>query len=133
MDHTTKTVLFVTLDGPHRSDSTTTLLRLVEAALAQHHEVRVWACGGATLLTQHTLGVHKPRNFLDLEAEYPSTAAVIESLLTRAGPVLQWYICRHCMEERGATAQMRLVKIQPPFRFFEHVRLADACLVMGPL
>lgn len=133
MTEASKTIFFVMLEGPYRSDATTTLLRLVDAALVQHHQVRVWACGGATLLTQRTLGAEKPRNFLDLDATYPSTAGLIAALLDHTTPLLRWYICRHCMEERGATAQIAQVKIQPPFRFFEHLRAADASLVMGPL
>ncbi len=127
---TTKNILFFTMGSPYESDLTTSLFRLVEAALAQNHEVVVWACAGATALTMETLGARKPRNFLSLGTHYPSTAALVKAMLVNSDGRLKWYICRHCMEERGATRQIAQVKVQPPFRFFRYLEQADVCLAM---
>lgn len=118
------------MGSPYESDTITSLFRLIEAALAQNHRVMVWACGGATYLTIDTLGERKPRNFLNLNADYPSTSALIQAMLTRSNGQLQWHICRHCMEERGAMNQISQVKIQPPFRLVQYIEQVDVCLRM---
>lgn len=132
MTETPQTIFFAALGAPFESDSTTTLFRLIDAALARQHTVIVWTCGGATTLTLQTLGDRRPRNFLNFDAEYPSTAKLVRALLDGSDGRLHWHICRHCMEERGATEQIEGVKIQPPFRFFHFLEQADASLVIGP-
>lgn len=127
-----KKILFAAIGVPFTSDMSTTLFRLLEAALAQGHQVSVWTCGGATSLTAETLGEHRPRNFLNMERRYPSTAALAAALLAQNLDRLEWFICRHCMEERGTIHQIEQVKIQPPFRFLKYYQQADVCLTMGP-
>lgn len=129
---TQKTILIALLASPYHSDSTTTFFRVTQAALSQGHHVIVWACKGATTLTIETLGASKPRNFLNMQGEYPSTVTLIQSLLAQHTDHLQWYICRHCMEERGATNQIKHVKIKPPFKFLDYCNQSDVCLTISP-
>jgi sulfur relay (sulfurtransferase) complex TusBCD TusD component (DsrE family) len=126
-----QTVFFVVMGAPYESELTTSLFRMIDAALDQQHRVWVWTCGGATTLTMQSLGERKPRNPLDLDAEYPTTGQFVNRMLTRGDGRLEWYICRQCMEERGANEQLAGVKIQPPFRFLRYLDQADVCLVMG--
>jgi sulfur relay (sulfurtransferase) complex TusBCD TusD component (DsrE family) len=126
-----RTIFLVVMGAPYESELTTSLFRLVDAALDQQHRVLVWTCGGATTLTMRSLGDRKPRNPLDLDAEYPSTARLIRAMLARGAGRLEWYICRQCMEERGASEQVDEVKIQPPFRFLRYLEQADVCMIMG--
>lgn len=124
------------MGAPYESELCTTLLRLVDAALRQGHPVTVWTCGGATTLTLRSLGDTKPRNLFDLgterrDATYPSTAALVTALLTMAEGRLQWLVCRHCMEERGATDQISGVVVKPPLRFLHYRDQADTALILG--
>jgi hypothetical protein len=128
---TERRLLLVVMGSPFESDLTTTLLRLVEAALAQGHRLVVWTCGGATALTLRTMGRSKPRNPLRPEARYPSTARLIGGLVSRGEGRLRWYVCRQCLEERGATVQIPEVQIRPPFRFLPCLEEADVCLSLG--
>lgn len=124
------------MGAPYESEVCTTVFRLVDAALRQEHYVTVWTCGGATTLTLRTLGATKPQNFFDLargcqHVAYPSTAALVTALLTMAEGRLQWLVCRHCMEERGATDQISGVTIISPFKFLRYRDQADTALILG--
>jgi sulfur relay (sulfurtransferase) complex TusBCD TusD component (DsrE family) len=122
---------FAITASPYVSDTVCTVLRLVEAALAQGHQVVVWACWGATYLTMDTLTERKPRNFLRVGSDYPSTSLLIQALLGRYADRLQWFVCRHCMEERGATHQIKQVKVKPPLRYLQYHQQADVRLMIG--
>lgn len=125
-------VLFLAMIGaPYESDTTTTLLRMADAAVAARHRVSVWTCGFATTLTLATLGDSKPRNLLSWDERFPSTAALVTALLDAAAGRLEWLVCRYCMEERGATAQIDGVAVRPPYEFVDRLLAADASLVMG--
>jgi sulfur relay (sulfurtransferase) complex TusBCD TusD component (DsrE family) len=125
------TALLLVMGPPYESDLTTTLLRLVEAALGAGHRIVVWTCGGATALTQRTLGASKPRNPMRPADRHPSTSRLVAGLVNRSGGALRWYVCRQCMDERGATAQIAEVVVQPPFRFLPCLEEADVCLSLG--
>jgi hypothetical protein len=124
-------LLLLLLGSPYESDLTTTLLRLVESALGRGHRLVVWACGGATALTVRTMGQGKPRNPLRPGVRYPSTARLVGALVGGSEGRLRWYVCRQCMEERGATAQIAEVKVQPAFSFLPCLESADVCLSLG--
>lgn len=123
------------MGAPYESELCTTLFRLIDAALRQEHPVTVWTCGGATTLTLQTLGDTKPRNFFDLGKEedttYPSTAALVKALLAVSEGRLQWFVCRQCMEERGAGDQIAEVAIKSPFKFLQYRNKADTALILG--
>ncbi|MCC5603251.1 DsrE family protein [Nostoc favosum] len=132
-----KSSIFLGVMGaPYESELCTSLLRIVDAAITQGDQVIVWTCGGATTLTQKTLSNVKPYNLLDVAAdkkktEYPSTMALIRELLEVAEGRVQWFVCRHCMEERGAIEQMEEVKVKSPFKFLHYLEQADVSMILG--
>ncbi len=130
-------ILCALMASPYESDLTTTLLRLINESIRQSHRVVVWTCGGATTITHRGIGQSKPRNMLDLGTKretkgYPSILAVIETLIRTSEGNLNWYVCRHCMEERGVPDQIDGVKVQAPFRFIHYRQQSDVTLFMGP-
>lgn len=137
MSNQTGKALFLGIMGaPYESELATTALRMVDEALRQGHRVTVWTCGGATALTLLSLGESKPRNLLDLACQrsgrhYPTTAALVGNLLGTAEDRLQWLVCRHCMEERGAFEQMAGVKIVSALKFWRYLNQADVSMVVG--
>jgi hypothetical protein len=115
------------------ADLETSIFGIAHAALARDHAVTVWTCGWATGLTQSTLV--RPLDPLaygrDADCVYPSTAQVVQSLIRHSEGRLRWYVCRYCMEEHGAVAQIPDVEIQLPFSFNTYLVLADQSIVMG--
>jgi sulfur relay (sulfurtransferase) complex TusBCD TusD component (DsrE family) len=131
-----KSLFIGVMGAPYESELSTTVVRMVDEALRQCRRVTVWTCGGATSLTLRALGDSKPRNLLDLatgrtDMHYHSTAALAGELLEMSEGRLQWLVCRHCMEERGAIDQMSGVKIVSAFKFLHHLDQADVSMVMG--
>jgi sulfur relay (sulfurtransferase) complex TusBCD TusD component (DsrE family) len=124
------------MGAPFVDELTTTLLRIVAAALEQEHETVVWTCGGATTLTNALLGRVRPRNLLALGTaraahEHLTTAGLIEDLLAKPGGRLTWLVCRHCMEERGVSHHVAGVKVVSPFKFLTHLEQAGVSMIMG--
>lgn len=130
-------LIFVGVMGaPYESELCTTVLRFAQEAITRGDYLQVWTCGGATSLTVKALGDTKPRNPIEIvngkdDARYPSTAALVRDLIGSAQGRLEWLVCRHCMEERGCTEQIDAVKVQPPFKFVQHMNRADRSLVLG--
>lgn len=127
--------LFIGLMGtPYQSDITTSLFRLTEATLSQGHQVTVWTCGYGTMLTQSTLV--RPSDALASEsdgdgADHMTTAALVQGLFRAYPQKLRWYVCRYCMEERGAVAQIPEIEVQIPYSFNTYLTMADQGLVLG--
>lgn len=132
--HAVPLSLFIGLMGtPYQSDLTTSLFRLTDEALRQGHQVTVWTCGYGTGLTQSTL-VRPPDALAPAEAAevaHPSTADLVQGLFRTYPEQLRWYVCRYCMEERGAVAQIPQVEIKIPYSFNTYLTLADQGLVLG--
>jgi len=126
-----RAILVLYMGAPYESDLLATLLRLVEAALDRGHRLVVWTCGGATTVTQRTLGPAKPRNPLAVAQRYPSTARLVKALVDKGAGRLRWYVCRQCLEERGAVEQMAEVTVKAPFHFLPCLDEADVCLSVG--
>jgi hypothetical protein len=126
--------LFLGLMGtPFQSELITSLFRLIEAALRKGVVVTVWTCGYGTALTQATLvrppdPIARPENAV---ARHHSTAELVQALFRKYPSQLRWYVCRYCMEERGAVAQIPEVEIQIPFSFNTYLNIADKSLVLG--
>lgn len=130
-DGAPRAILVLYMGAPYESDLATTVLRLVDAALDRGHRLTVWTCGGATTLTQRSLGAAKPRNPMALADRHPTTARLVAALVSKGAGRLRWLVCRQCSEERGALAQIAEVAVQAPFRFLPCVREADVCLSVG--
>lgn len=124
-------LMLAAMGAPHASGQTTSLLRLARAALEGDARVRVWTCGYATMLTAASLGEAKPRNVLDWDGDYPSTAALVRGLLAAHPGRAQWLACRFCSEERGAVPHIPEVTVETPMRFGRHVAAASKALFLG--
>ena len=126
--------LFLGLMGaPYQSDWTTTFFRLLEETLARRCDVTVWTCGNATTITSTLM--HRDPD--PIHPDSPSQHCA-HSLPTLAGRFLEtypdrlrWYVCRYCMEERGATHQMLGIEVKLPFSFDTYLHQAEQALVLG--
>ena len=123
-------LVFLT-SAPHQADTVTTALRITGTALGRGATVHVWACGYATLLTQRSLGEVKPVNLRDRHRAYPTTAALVQCLLTTHQSALTWDACRFCSEERGALAHIDPVRMRSALRLGEVVRSCSKTLYLG--
>jgi sulfur relay (sulfurtransferase) complex TusBCD TusD component (DsrE family) len=126
-------VLLTLMGAPHASDETTSALRLAEALLRCGARIQVWTCGYATMLTQRSLGEHKPRNLADWNTAYPSTASLAGGLLESHPEQLYWYACRFCSDDRGAGDHLPQVVLRPPAGFGANAAAADKTLMVGVL
>jgi hypothetical protein len=124
-------VLITMMGAPHASDMVTSVLRMCQALLDRGASVQVWACGYATMLTQQGLGDSKPRNLSDWSVDYPSTATIVRRMLGAHQDQMYWYGCRFCSDDRGATAHIPEVRVQPPFKFADHVAAAGKTMFVG--
>lgn len=132
----TQSLFLGVMGAPYESELSTTVMRMVDEALQQGHRVTVWTCGGATTLTLQSLTDSKPRNLLDMatentDARYHSTATLVGKLIEISEGRLQWLVCRHCMEERGACEQISGVKVVSAFKFLRYLNEAEVSIVMG--
>src|SRR5688572_22109606 len=100
------TLAFALMDAPFESARTATALRIIQAAIAKGHAVRVFAYEGAVALSfarqaAHANGVHG-RDVA--EENHPLPRVWIEELLKLAatqGAELEWVNCGLCVDERG--------------------------------
>ncbi len=126
--------LFLGLMGsPFDTDWTTTVFRLLDTLLKHRKNVCVWCCGFSTMITQTT--ATRPPDPIhphawDRDKVY-SMSEMAQALLHRHPEQLRWCVCRYCMEERGATAQIPEVEILLPFSFNSYLNQADQSLVLG--
>ena len=128
-----RSFFFGLMGTPYQSDLTTSLMRMVHEALTQGHEVVVWTCGYGTMLSQRTL-IRPPDFFPGKASEtsgHPTTSAMIQGLIEYSGGRLKWFVCRYCMEERGAVHQIEEVSIKIPFTFQHYLNKADVPIVLG--
>ncbi|KUJ66209.1 hypothetical protein ACZ90_39175 [Streptomyces albus subsp. albus] len=124
-------VLLAVFGAPHQTELVTTAFRMAQSLLDRGARVAIWTCGDATGLTRASLGDSKPRNVIDWERDFPSTARIVQDLLADHGDRLDYYVCRFCSDERGMADQIPQVKRRPPFKFMDHVAAADKALCMG--
>ena len=87
-----KTLTIALMDPPYESETTTTAMRMVDAALRKGHKVNVFAYEGAVALTLKEQKPHpNPVHGRSVEEQdHPTTARFIEGLLKMAGGRLDW-------------------------------------------
>jgi len=125
-----KSLFLGVMGTPYQTDLVTSLLRLTEASLRQGVYVTVWTCGYATMLTQLTLvRPHDPA--VRPGDPHPTTAGLVQRLIETYPNQLSWYVCRYCMEERGAVDQIPEVEVKIPFSFNTYMTIADKAVVLG--
>lgn len=129
-----KTFTVALMDPPYESESSTTALRIIDAALRKGHNVRVFAYEGAVNLTMRAQQPHaNPAKGTTVEEEqHPTTKDWIASLFTLAQgeQTLEWINCGLCVDERGAGEWIEGPKRGGPKDFLDWVQTSDAVLVI---
>ncbi|SVC50559.1 uncharacterized protein METZ01_LOCUS303413 [marine metagenome] len=101
-----KSITIALMDPPYESGTTTTALRIVDAALRKGISVKVFAYEGAVNLTVKGQAPHpNPIKGTSIEEQdHPSTAKFIAGLfmLGQSSPKLEWVNCGLCVDERGS-------------------------------
>lgn len=101
-----KSITIALMDPPYESGTTTTALRIMDAALRKGINVNVFAYEGAVNLTMRGQAPHpNPVKGTSIEEQdHPSTSKFIAGLfmLGADSPKLEWVNCGLCVDERGA-------------------------------
>ena len=87
-----KTITLALMDGPYESETTTTMLRIADAALRKGHKVNVFAYEGAVSLTMKDQMPHADpvKGTTAEEQDHPTTARFVEGLFKMADGRLDW-------------------------------------------
>jgi len=127
-----KTFNIFIMDPPYESERSTTAFRLMDAAIAKGHHVRVFAFEGAVSLTVADQAPH-PNPFHDTDVEeelHPLTKEWAERLFRAAGDRLEWVNCGLCVDERGAGNWINGPRRGGPGDFTAWVDDGDATIVI---
>lgn len=130
-----KTLTVALMDPPYESESSTTALRIIDAALRKRHNVRVFAYEGAVNLTMKAQQPHaNPAKGTTVEEEqHPTTkdwVAALFKLAEKSGTKLDWINCGLCVDERGAGDWIEGPRRGGPKDFLEASLASDATLVI---
>ncbi|MBI4290745.1 MAG: DsrE family protein [Betaproteobacteria bacterium] len=135
MAKATKTLTIAIMDPPYETASTTTALRIVDAALRKGNNVHVFAYEGAVNLTMAAQKPHaNPLKGTSAEPEeHPTTKDWIASLFAMSrknGAKLEWINCGLCVDERGAGDWIAGPRRGAPKDFYEAAQKSDTTLVI---
>ena len=121
------------MDGPYESETSTTIMRIVDAALKKGHSVNIFAYEGAVSLslkgqTQHP----NPVKMTSVEQQdHPTTAKLIQGLFKMSDGRLNWINCGMCVDERGATDWVEGPKRGGPGDLYKWTLESTNTLVIG--
>jgi tRNA 2-thiouridine synthesizing protein D len=130
-----KTLTLMIMDPPYETATTTTSLRLIDAALRKGHNVNVFAFEGAVSLSMagqkgHPNPVHGTSV---AEEKHPTTSSFVGALFELAkekSVKLDWVNCGFCVDERGAQPWIEGPRRGGPPNFHEMVQGSDATIVI---
>ena len=130
-----KTLTIGIMDAPYESASSTTALRIINAALEKGHNVTVFAYEGAVNLTMRAQQPHpNPVKGTSVEQEqHPTTKDWVASLFKLASTKdvkLDWVNCGLCVDERGAGDWIEGPRRGGPKDFLDASMACDATLVI---
>ncbi|MEL6678817.1 MAG: hypothetical protein AAFQ51_08930 [Pseudomonadota bacterium] len=128
-----RSVFFGVIGAPYTRDWTMPFFRLLTEVLDRGTDTVVWTCGNATTMTSKLMWregdpIHPHSHSHSCSCPLPDVAS---ELLRSYPDNLRWYICKYCMEERGAINQIDGVEIKLPFSFDTYTHMADQSLVFG--
>jgi tRNA 2-thiouridine synthesizing protein D len=127
-----KTLTLVLMDPPYETARTTTAFRVIDAALAKGHTVKVFAYEGAVNLTMADQAPH-PNPVKGTTADeqvHPMTKDWVAALFASAGGRLSWINCGLCVDERGAGNWIEGPARGGPKDFVDWVQESDATVVI---
>ena len=121
------------MDPPYESETTTTALRIVDAALRKGHQVNVFAYEGAVHLpTKEQIAHANPVKGTTVDQqEHPTTAKFISGLFKMSDGRMGWINCGLCVDERGATSWVEGPKRGSPADFLKWSQESTNTLVIG--
>jgi tRNA 2-thiouridine synthesizing protein D len=128
-----KTVTVALMAPPFEAASTTTALRIVDAALRGGHHVNVFAYEGAVSLTMAAQTPHpNPVRGTSVEEEdHPLPRSWVASLFAVAAGRLDWVNCGLCVDERGAGEWIDGPRRGGPKDFAQWIEQSDQTLVIA--
>ncbi len=128
----TQTLNLLLMDPPYENERTTTAFRLIDAALAKGHTVRVFAYEGAVALTMADQSPHaNPVHASSVQDEsHPTTKEWTQRLFSTADGRLEWVNCGLCVDERGAGNWIEGPRRGGPGDFMTWVNEGDATIVI---
>ena len=87
-----KTMTISLMDAPYASETTTTALRIVDAALRKGHKVNVFTYEGAVTLTMKEQAPHANpvKGTTAEQQDHPTTAKFVEGLFKTGNGRLDW-------------------------------------------
>ncbi|MBM3924698.1 MAG: FeS-binding protein [SAR202 cluster bacterium] len=125
------TLTIALMDPPYESETTTTALRIADAAVRKGHKVNVFAYEGAVSLTIKDQAPHaNPVKGTSAEQEdHPTTAKFVAGLLRTEG--VQWINCGLCVDERGAGNRVAGAKLGSPADLLKWSQESTNTIIMG--
>ena len=125
------TLTIAIMDAPYESGTSTTALRIVDAAVRKGHDVNVFAYEGAVNLTMKEQKPHpNPVKGTSVEEQHhPTTSSFIAGLLG-TGKV-DWINCGLCVDERGAGDWIEGARRGGPGDLLKWANESTNTLVMG--
>lgn len=121
------------MDSPYESETTTTVMRIVDAALRKGHTVNIFAYEDAVSLSLKDQAQHpNPVKGTTVEQQdHPTTAKLIQGLFKMSEGRLNWINCGMCVDERGATQWVEGPKRGGPGEFYKWTQESTNTLVIG--
>jgi tRNA 2-thiouridine synthesizing protein D len=130
-----KSITISLMDPPYDSETSTTALRIADAALSKGISVNVFAYEGAVTLTIKAQAAHpNPVKGTSVEDQnHPTTAGFIAALFEKAGGDVQfqWVNCGLCVDERGAAEWIEGPRRGGPGDFYKMSQETTNTLVIG--
>ena len=125
------TLTIALMDSPYESGTTTTALRIADAAVRKGHNVNVFAYEGSVSLTMKEQSAHaNPVKGTTVEEQkHPTTANFVAGLL--ATGKVDWINCGMCVDERGAGNWIDGARRGGPGDLVKWAEESDNTLVMG--
>ena len=119
------------MDSPYESGTTTTAMRIIDAAVRKGHTVNVFAYEGAVSLTIKEQKPHpNPVKGTSVEEQdHPTTANFVAGLL--ATKKVDWINCGMCVDERGAGNWIEGARRGGPADLLKWANDSTNTLIMG--
>lgn len=125
------TITIALMDPPYEAETTTTAMRIMDAAVRKGHQVNVFAYEGAVNLTMKDQEAHPNpvKGTTAEEEDHPASSRFIAGLL--ATEQVDWINCGLCVDERGAGNWIDGTRRGAPADFFAWTQESTNTLVIG--
>jgi len=125
------TLTIALMDSPYESETTTTALRIIDAAVRKGHKVNVFAYEGAVNLTMAEQKPHpNPVKGTSVEDQHhPTTSSWVAGVLKTE--LVDWINCGLCVDERGAGNWIEGARRGGPADLFKWSNESNNTLIIG--